>query len=127
MITTVVTAAVVEREGRFLVTRRPSGVHLEDYWEFPGGKCEPGESLEACLVRELREKLGVDSVIGREILATSHVYPEKHITLHFYAVTLSGEPMPQFGQQMQWVTRDELSRLRLPEADDELVTLLTTC
>jgi 8-oxo-dGTP diphosphatase len=72
MKTVVVTAAVIERGGRLLVTRRLRGTHLEGYWEFPGGKCDAGESLEACLARELREELAVDARIGSRILKTSH-------------------------------------------------------
>jgi len=125
MTSIVVTAAVVERDGRVLVTRRLKGSHLEGYWEFPGGKCEAGETLHACLVRELREELGVDAIIGAEVLTTSHSYRDKTIQLHFYYATLSGEPAPQLGQDMRWVTRDELTRLQLPPADDELVALLT--
>ena len=121
----VVTAAVIERDGRFLVTRRPAGVHLEGYWEFPGGKCEAGETLEACLVRELQEELDVDAIVGGEVLSTTHMYPERTIELHFFSVTLQGRPAPQFGQDMQWVLREDLRRLRLPPADDELVALLT--
>ncbi len=60
----VVTAAVIERGGRYLVTRRQKGVHLEGLWEFPGGKCDAGESLADCLRRELREELGVDAAVG---------------------------------------------------------------
>src|SRR5947207_326461 len=60
----VVTAAIVERGGRFLLTRRQKGVHLEGFWEFPGGKCDAGETLDACLRRELREELAVDASVG---------------------------------------------------------------
>jgi len=60
----VVTAAIVERDGAFLVTRRPDGTHLEGHWEFPGGKCEPGETLAECLLREMLEnevvEFGID-------------------------------------------------------------------
>jgi 8-oxo-dGTP diphosphatase len=125
MITVIVTAAVVERDGRFLVTRRPAGVHLEGYWEFPGGKCEPGETLEASLTRELREELAVDAVVGEKILATSHSYPERRVELHFFNVDLRGEPAPQLGQELRWISRDALGTLKLPPADDELVALLT--
>ncbi len=125
MTTIVVTAAVVARDGCFLVTRRPAGTHLEGYWEFPGGKCEPGETLEASLLRELREELAVEAVIGAEILTTSHTYPERRVDLHFFHVTLSGEPVPQLGQEMQWIPRTQLGSLKLPPADDELVALLT--
>ena len=71
----VVLAAVIERDGRFLVTRRPANTHLAGYWEFPGGKCEPGEAHDACLDRELREELGVGARVGREMLTTEHAYP----------------------------------------------------
>ena len=122
--TIVVTAAVIERDGRLLVTRRLKGTHLEGYWEFPGGKCDAGESLETCLVRELREELAVDSVVGKRILTTRHEYPERHIELHFFETQLRGDPVPQMNQEMQWVPRDALPSLKLPPADDELVALL---
>ena len=124
MTTIVVTAAVIERAGRLLVTRRLKGTHLEGYWEFPGGKCDGGESLEACLVRELREELAVDAIVGNRILTTSHEYPERRVELHFFEVQLRGEPVPQMHQEMQWVPREALASLRLPPADDELVALL---
>ena len=60
MTTTVVAAAVIERDGRFLVTRRQKGVHLAGLWEFPGGKCEPRETIAACLAREIWEELGTE-------------------------------------------------------------------
>ena len=120
----VVTAAVVERDGRLLVTRRLKGTHLEDHWEFPGGKCDAGETLQECLVRELWEELAVDAIIGDEILATTHTYPERRVELHFFIATLLGDPEPQLGQEMQWIPREDLRSLKLPPADDELVRLL---
>src|SRR4029450_3303823 len=125
MITLVVTAAVIERDGRFLVTRRQRGVHLEGFWEFPGGKCEPGEALDACLRRELREELAVGADIGVELLTTSHEYPERRVELHFLRCDLTGEPSPQIGQEMRWVARGGLSRLEFPPADAELIGMLT--
>ncbi|MGE5245545.1 MAG: (deoxy)nucleoside triphosphate pyrophosphohydrolase [Betaproteobacteria bacterium] len=123
--TVVVAAAVVERDGRFLVTRRQQGVHLEGFWEFPGGKCDAGETLEACLEREMLEELAVGAVIGREILATRHEYPEHAVELHFFRCTLEGEPVPQIGQTMRWVDRRELRELEFPPADAELIRALT--
>src|SRR5262249_23628290 len=102
-VTIVVTAAVIEQNGRFLVTRRPPGVHLEGVWEFPGGKCAPGEPLDECLRRELREELAVDAVVGAELFAVTHAYPERRVELHFFACALDGEPTPQLGQEMRWV------------------------
>ena len=124
MKTIVVTAAVVERDGRILVTRRQPGVHLEGHWEFPGGKCDPGEALDRCLSRELQEELGVGAVVGEEILATTHDYPDRRVELHFLRCRLTGEPAPQLAQEMRWVSRDELDALQFPPADEELIRLL---
>jgi 8-oxo-dGTP diphosphatase len=121
----VVTAAVIERDGAYLVTRRPGGVHLEGYWEFPGGKCDGHETLPDCLHRELREELGVDARIGREILATTHDYPERSVELHFLACELLGTPSPLLGQEMRWVKREDLASLQFPPADDELIAFLS--
>jgi 8-oxo-dGTP diphosphatase len=123
--TIVVVAAVVERDGRFLVTRRPDGSHLEGYWEFPGGKCEPGEAHADCLAREMREELGVDIAMGDRVLEVTHSYDDRIVELHFYRCRLQGEPVPQLGQQLRWVTREELGSLPFPPADVELVALLT--
>jgi mutator protein MutT len=124
MTTVVVTAAVIERDGALLVTRRQAGVHLEGYWEFPGGKCDAAETLEACLARELREELDMDARIGEEMFTTTHTYPERSVELHFFRCELHGEPRPQLGQEMRWVRREELQSLEFPAADAELIRLL---
>jgi 8-oxo-dGTP diphosphatase len=123
--TIVVTAAVIERDGAFLVTRRLTGTHLEGTWEFPGGKCEPGEPLDACLGRELREELAVRSVVGAELFSVAHDYGDQRIELHFFACTLLDDPVPQLGQDMQWVPRERLRELEFPPADDELIAMLS--
>ncbi|MGC4085204.1 MAG: (deoxy)nucleoside triphosphate pyrophosphohydrolase [Vicinamibacterales bacterium] len=124
MTSIIVTAAVVERHGTFLVTRRLKGTHLAGTWEFPGGKCEDGESLVDCLVREMREELGVGCTVGNEILSVTHDYQDRRVTLHFFACALDGEPTPQLGQAMQWVPRAQLRDLEFPPADDELIARL---
>ncbi|MDE3155279.1 MAG: (deoxy)nucleoside triphosphate pyrophosphohydrolase [Acidobacteriota bacterium] len=121
----VVTAAVIERDGQFLVTRRQAGVHLEGFWEFPGGKCEAGESHEACLARELREELDAAAEIGALILSTRHDYEDRTVELHFFACRLLGPARPLLGQEMRWVDRHELGRLPFPPADRELIDRLT--
>ena len=120
----IVGAAVIEQAGRFLVTRRQRGVHLEGYWEFPGGKCEAGETLDDCLRRELREELGTDAVLGAELLAVSHEYPERTVELHFIECRLVESPRPLLGQEMKWVGRRDLRTLEFPPADEELIALL---
>ena len=122
----IVTAAVIERDGCFLVTRRQKGVHLEGYWEFPGGKCDAGESLAACLARELREELDVDARVGVEVFTTTHFYPERRVELHFLQCELQGEPRPLIGQEMRWVPRAELGSFEFPPADAKLIEILRT-
>lgn len=126
MIGIVVAAAIIERNGRFLVTRRQSGVHLAGLWEFPGGKCEAGESLTTCLTRELREELAVSADVESEILSTSHDYPDTNVELHFLRCVIAGNPVPQQGQDMRWVSREELAGLEFPPADAELIRKLMT-
>jgi mutator protein MutT len=120
----VVTAAVVERDGRLLVARRLEGTHLAGHWEFPGGKSEEGESPEQCLERELREELGVGASVGREIYRTRYAYADRLLDLRFFECSLDGEPRPVLGQQIRWVARAELKALRFPPADAELVERL---
>jgi mutator protein MutT len=121
----VVLAAVIERDGRVLVTRRLDHSHLAGLWEFPGGKCDPGESHEACLARELREELGVESRIKEEILVTEHAYPDRTVRLHFRRCEIDTDPQPLLGQQMKWVTSAELQTLDFPPADRQLIQLLS--
>ena len=119
-----VTAAVVERSGAYLVTRRLRGTHLEGLWEFPGGKCEDGETYEGCLLRELREELGCDAVVGAKLLEVAHGYPERTVELHFFRCELNGEPRSLLGQEIRWVSGTELRTLDFPPADEELIQML---
>lgn len=121
----VVTAAIVEREGAFLVTRRLDGTYLEGHWEFPGGKCEPGETLAECLLREMLEELGVAVIVCEEEFVASHAYEDRDVELHFFRCELRGEPWPCLGQEVRWVSRVELARLPFPPADAELIARLS--
>ena len=120
----IVTAAVVERDGCLLVTRRVEGTHLAGFWEFPGGKCEMGETPEECLARELDEELGVASTVGPEIYRTLYAYGAKRLDLRFFETSIHGEPRPLIGQEIRWVKRGELQTLEFPPADAKLVERL---
>jgi len=120
----VVTAAVIRQNDLYFVTRRQEGAHLEGFWEFPGGKCDPDEPLERCLVREIREELDVDVRVGPELLSCAHEYPERIVELHFFDCEIAGQPRPMLGQEMRWVPQAELRRLQFPPADDALIALL---
>jgi 8-oxo-dGTP diphosphatase len=123
-VTLVVVAAVIERDGRFLLTLRPAGTHLADHREFPGGKCEPHETHAEALRRELHEELDIVAEVDGLEYAATHAYPERTVELHFYRCTFAGEPTPMNGQQLRWVPRGELATLPFPEADAELITRL---
>lgn len=117
----VVVAAVVEKDGRFLVARRLAGTHLAGCWEFPGGKVHPGETDESALQREMLEELNTGISIARKIFQTTHAYPERIVDLHFYRTELTGEPEPALGQQLRWISREEFGALEFPAGDAELI------
>ena len=119
-----VTAAVIASDGLLLLTRRLEGTHLAGTWEFPGGKCEPGETLHESLRRELLEELGVNAEIGDEVFTVTHSYPARTVRLHFFACRLLGDPHACLGQEMRWVRPDDLPGLEFPAADAELVAAL---
>jgi 8-oxo-dGTP diphosphatase len=122
--TIIVTAAIIERDGRLLVTRRRPGTHLAGAWEFPGGKCDIGESLSACMGRELREELAIDAAVGVEMFTTAHDYPDRRVELHFFRCESNDEPSSALGQEMRWVAKEELDQLEFPPADTEVIRML---
>jgi len=122
--TILVAAAVVERDGRFLITRRLEGTHLAGCWEFPGGKCEADEAASSCLAREMREELDAEVLVGEEILRTRHSYADRVVELRFLRCSLNGTPKPLLGQEVRWAGREELRTLPFPPADSELIELL---
>ena len=120
----IVVAAVIERDGSFLVTRRQAGVHLEGMWEFPGGKTGAAETHVDALKREIQEELDADIDVHDLAFTTSHAYPERTVVLYFYRCTLRGSPRPLLGQEMRWVAREQLATLDFPPADEELIRML---
>jgi len=121
-----VVAAVIERDGKFLLTLRPDGTHLAGYWEFPGGKCHPRETHTEALGRELSEELGIVAVVHDHVFSVTHEYPEKVIELHFYRCSFEGTPQAMLGQQMQWVAREDLRGFRFPAADAKMIEMLVS-
>ena len=120
-----VAAGLVERDGLILINQRKIGSHLAGLWEFPGGKREPAETWQDCLVRELHEELAITVTVGELRYETVHHYPEKSVRLRFYAaVLMSGEPRPVDCAAVAWVGPKDLPTYAFPEADRELVALL---
>jgi len=119
-----VVAAVIERDGKLLITRRPEGSHLSGLWEFPGGKPQPGETFEQALRREIDEELGAEVSVGERIETIEWQYPDKQVRLVFFRCDVRGEPRPLEGQEMAWVTPAELARYEFPPADAALIQRL---
>lgn len=118
----VVAAAVIEREGRILLTQRMPKGHLAGLWEFPGGKVEPGEAPTATVVRECREECGIEIEPVDIFEVTSHAYPERDVLLLFYACRLvSGEVQHLEVADHAWCLPKEISRYALPPADVPVV------
>lgn len=121
----VVAAVIADREGRFLVARRPEGRHLGGLWEFPGGGVETGEEPPEALERELREELGVEVRVGEPVTFAWHRDATRDVLLLFYrAWIVGGSPHGREGQAVRWVAPDELRRLPMPPADDSIVNTL---
>ena len=123
----VAAVALIDADGRVLLAQRPEGKSLAGLWEFPGGKVEPGESPEACLIRELKEELGIDT--WKSCLApltfASHAYEDFHLLMPLFACRRwEGIPMGQEGQRIAWVRADRLTDYRMPPADIPLLPIL---
>ncbi len=118
-----VAAAVIREQGRTLVCTRPG----TEFLEFPGGKCEPGETPACCVVRELQEELGVFCRALDVIHTLVHAYPEKTVHVHFIRCILrpdSPAPQPLDGQKISWIPTTELDQQNFLPADLPLASLL---
>jgi 8-oxo-dGTP diphosphatase len=121
----VVCAVIRDPEGRILLARRAPGQHLEGHWELPGGKVEPGESLEAALERELLEELGLVVMVGEELARTVYHYERGSIELIALATTTDGEiDHMAVHDTIHWFAPGETTTLVLAPADIPLLESL---
>ena len=118
---TVVVAAAIERDGRYLVARRTRPEDVAGRWEMPGGKVEPGETEEQALIREIREELGVEIAIGARVPGEWPLHDD--LVLHLYVATLiDGDPQPlEHHDELRWLTPDEFDELSWLESDVDAV------
>ena len=120
-----VAAGLVYREGRYLIARRSPGVHLAGFWEFPGGKCEVGETLEECLRRELFEELGIGIDVPIPFQIIRHEYEEKTVELHFFRCQIeTGQATAIDCAEIRWVWPHELGDFEFPPADRPIIEAL---
>ena len=122
---TEVVAALIDRDGRFLICQRPAHKARALLWEFVGGKVEPGETKEQALVRECREELGVTVRVGEVFLEVTHAYPDLtvHLTLFRAAIT-QGTPQRLEHNDLRWITAAEIPRYDFCPADEVILQKL---
>jgi 8-oxo-dGTP diphosphatase len=124
---TVIACALVDADNRVLISQRPQGKALAGLWEFPGGKLEPGERPEQCLIRELREELGIET--RAECLSpltfASHAYERFHLLMPLYICRrFEGTARGMEGQAIRWVRVGQLREFAMPPADEPLIPVL---
>jgi 8-oxo-dGTP diphosphatase len=123
----VVACALVDIDGRVLLTRRPPGKPMAGLWEFPGGKLLPGETPETAVIRELREEIGVDTETSclAPLTFASHAYEDFHLLMPLYVCRVwHGTPAPLEGQELRWVRPRDMAAYPMPPADVALVAFL---
>ena len=123
----VVAVVLIDRDGRVLLSQRPSGKSMAGLWEFPGGKVENGEVPEEALIRELKEELGIDtwSSCLAPLSFASHSYEDFHLLMPvFVCRKWVGSPTPMEGQALKWVNRDKLKDYPMPPADIPMIALI---
>ena len=123
----VAACALIDADGRVLLAQRPAGKSMAGLWEFPGGKVEPGETPEACLIRELHEELGIET--WRSCLApltfASHGYEDFHLLMPLFACRKwTGTATSREGQALKWVRPNALRDYPMPPADIPLIPIL---
>jgi 8-oxo-dGTP diphosphatase len=123
----VVAVALIDADGRILLSKRPEGKSLAGLWEFPGGKLEQGERPEAALIRELDEELGikVEEPCLAPLTFASYAYPDFHLLMPLYVCRRwSGIATGQEGQTLKWVKPKDLRSYAMPPADEPLIPAL---
>ncbi|MGN6145480.1 MAG: 8-oxo-dGTP diphosphatase MutT [Mesorhizobium sp.] len=123
----VAACALVDADGRVLIAQRPEGKQLAGLWEFPGGKVETGETPEECLIRELREEIGVETQAAclAPLTFASHSYDDFHLLMPLYVCRrFTGIAAPREGQTLKWVKPIRLRDYPMPPADAPLIPFL---
>ena len=123
----VAACALVDPDGRVLMTKRPEGKSMAGLWEFPGGKVEKGETPEACLIRELQEELAISTHASclAPFTFASHRYDDFHLLMPLFVCRIwEGEPSPLEGQEIGWFRTTAMRQLPMPDADKPLIAML---
>src|SRR6266568_4654784 len=113
-----VVGAMIERDGKYLITQRSARATLPLLWEFPGGRVEAGETDEEALARELREEMGIEVAVGTRVIHVEHAYENYDIDFCVYRFQHTG------GQDHRWVSPQELDNYEFPAADEKTIAKL---
>lgn len=119
--------ALIDKDSRVLLAQRPEGKSMAGLWEFPGGKVEPGETPEACLIRELHEELGIEtwSSCLAPLTFASHSYTDFHLLMPLFACRKwEGTPASRENQTLKWVRPNQMRDYPMPPADIPLIPIL---
>lgn len=118
----VAVGVITDPERGILIAKRADHLHQGGLWEFPGGKVDPGETVDAALARELEEELGIEVTKSLPMIEIHHDYTDRHVFLDVWEVTaFKGEPVGREGQPLRWVKPDELDPADFPEANAPIV------
>ena len=120
-----VVGAMIEKDGRYLITQRPPKASFPLLWEFPGGRVEPGESDQAALARELGEEMGIAVEVGDRSVHVEHAYESYDIDFSVYRCRLQSGPVRDLGVHAhRWVLPEELDQYEFPPADEKSIAKL---
>ncbi len=120
-------AAVIQKDGKFLITKRLETSPMGHCWEFPGGKREADETIEACAIRECMEEIGVTIKTVRYLQDQFYDYPHGKIHLHFVLCQIvSGEPQTLQCREVRWIEPHQFIDFEFPPADREVIGMLTS-
>ncbi|ARV61492.1 DNA mismatch repair protein MutT [Nostocales cyanobacterium HT-58-2] len=118
-------AVIWNDKGQILIDRRRAEGLMGGLWEFPGGKVEPGESIEECIRREIFEELGIEIEVAEHLITIDHTYTHLRVTLTVHNCRyVAGIPQPIECEEIRWVSLDELEQYAFPEANTQIIAAL---
>ena len=118
-------AVIANQQGKILIDRRKNEGEMAGLWEFPGGKIEPGETVEDCIIREIKEELDIEIILGDRLTTITYAYKTFNVTLYVHECQhASGNPQPLECQEIRWVEPAEMNQYEFPQANRQIIDLL---
>jgi 8-oxo-dGTP diphosphatase len=118
-------AVIWNQSGQISIAKRKIGGSMGGLWEFPGGKIEPGETVAECIIREIREELGIEIAVGAHLISIEHTYPTfELIAIAHHCQHISGIPQPIESDEIRWVNVSDLNNYQFPVANAAIIQAL---